>query len=379
MKEHTKRNQWVAAEIAKIDLKVKGQIERIGEGIPYISLDGIYDNKLTTDIAWWTNGFYGGLHWQLFRATGDDFYKEKAVILENQLDQALVDFEHLHHDVGFMWLPTAVIHNKLFPNQKSYQRSLHAANILAGRYNSEGKFLRAWNREQTDIDSSGWVIIDSMMNIPLLFWASLEIGDPRFKQIAINHARTIGDYLVREDGSVNHIGVFDSETGEFLESQGGQGFSKNSSWSRGQAWAVYGFALSYKYTKDAHFLNLAKSIAHYSLSQLGLTEFLARIDFRAPATTDDFDASASAIIACGLLEIASHVPEDEQAFYRDYGVKILEKLSSLANYDEKDDGIIKGCSVRYHDEIEKNSSLIYADYFYIEGLLKLVGKELEIW
>lgn len=373
------KEKWAKKELINIEEKMRAQIERLGEGIPYISLEGTYDDKLETDIAWWTNGFYGGILWQLFKETNDLFYKNRALVLEEQLDKALSDFEHLHHDVGFMWLPTSVAHYKLFPNRRSFQRSLHAANILAARYNSEGKFLRAWNKEQTEIDSSGWVIIDSMMNIPILFWASLEIEDPRFYQIAVNHAKTIGEKLVRADGSVNHIGVFDSRTGEFIESQGGQGFSSDSSWSRGQAWAVYGFALCYKYTKDPYFLNIAKSVAHYVLSHLSETNFLARIDFRAPSTTDDFDASASAIIACGLLEIANHVSVDEKDFYLKNSIYILEKLSTVANYDLYHDGIIKACAVRYHDEIEKNSSLIYADYFYIEGLMKLRNEELEIW
>ncbi|MCQ9210663.1 glycoside hydrolase family 88 protein [Granulicatella seriolae] len=379
MAERISQMNWVADELFRIDHKMQAQLKRIGNGIPYISLKGNYDNKLKTDIAWWTNGFYGGVNWQLFSITGNKIYKEKAINLENQLDLALSEFEHLHHDVGFMWLPTSVIHNKLLPNRRSYQRSIHAANILAARYNSKGQFIRAWNREQTEVDCSGWVIIDSMMNIPLLFWASLELDDPRFKQIAVNHAHSIARNLVREDGSVNHIGVFDAYTGDFLESQGGQGFSSDSSWSRGQAWAIYGFALTYKYTEDAFFLNVAKKVAHYVLSHLAQTDYLARIDFRAPKTTEDTDASATAIIACGLLEISNHVEGNEKAFYQDNAIKILEKLSEIANYDDNYDGIIHGCAVRYHDELEKNSSLIYADHYYIEGLLKLIGKELEIW
>lgn len=379
MAESIRQGDWISDELARIDQKMQAQLNRLGQGIPYISIDGKYDDKLETDIAWWTNGFYGGINWQLLSVTGNQLYKEKAIQVEEQLDVALSDFEHLHHDVGFMWLPTSVLHNKLFPNRRSYQRSIHAANILAARYNTKGQFIRAWNREQTEVDCSGWVIIDSMMNIPLLFWANLELEDPRFKQIAINHAYTIANYLVREDGSVNHIGVFDAQTGEFIESQGGQGFSSESSWSRGQSWAIYGFALAYKYTKDPFFLNIAKKVAHYTLSHLTQTDYMARIDFRAPATVHDSDASASAIIACGLLEISNHVARQEQAFYQDTASKILAKLSETANYDESYDGIIHGCAVRYHDETEKNSSLIYADHYYIEGLLKLSGKELEIW
>ncbi|WP_170924744.1 glycoside hydrolase family 88 protein [Candidatus Enterococcus clewellii] len=370
---------WSELELKKVAQKVKWEINRIGDGIPYQTVRGKYSDQGLLDISWWTNGFWGGINWQLYSYFGEDIYRKTAESVEERLDQALVEFEHLHHDVGFMWLLTSVVNYKLFKDQRSYQRSIHVATALAGRFNIEGKFLRAWNKEQTEEDCSGWVIIDSMMNIPLLFWASEELQDPRFSKIAEAHAETVATHLIRPDGSTSHIGIFDSSTGEFIRAVTGQGYSENSAWARGQGWAIYGFALCYKYTKNIQYLDIAKKCAHFTIANLGLSNFLARIDFRAPLTSDDRDASASAIIACGLLEIAEHVSAEEKSVYQLYGIKILKRLAEIADYEKIDDGIIANCAVQYHEESGKNSTLIYADSFYIEGLLKLLNADISLW
>lgn len=374
-----KNVDWIEEDLEKIAKKVKEEIYRIGDGIPYIPSNNRYIDMSEKDIAWWTNGFWAGINWQLFLKFEDTVFKECAEVLEEKLDKALEEFVHLHHDVGFMWLHTAVANYRLTKNDRSYQRGLHAASILASRYNLNGAFLRAWNDEQIDEDCTGWVIIDSMMNIPLLYWASGELNDSRFKQIAMNHANTVAKHLVRDDGSVNHIGVFDAISGVYLHSAAGQGYSDNSSWSRGQGWAIYGFALSYGYTENKEFLNVAKRVAHYVMSQLIETDYIARVDFRAPKIEKDYDTSASSIIACGLLELSKYVTEDEKDTYVCYAISILKKLSEVANWDSDEDGIIPKGTVQYHGDFGHDVSLIYADCFYIEGLLKLKEFDRLLW
>lgn len=132
---------------------------------------------------------------------------------------------------------------------KSRIRAMHAATLLAGRYNPNGRFLRAWNGDKT-----GWMIVDCLMNLSLLYWASDETGDPRYAEIAQNHADTALRVLLRPDGSCNHIAVLDPVTGELTGAPAGQGYAPGSSWSRGQSWAVYGFALSAKHTGEARYL-----------------------------------------------------------------------------------------------------------------------------
>ena len=159
--------------------------------------------------------------------------------------------------MGFMFLPTAVADYKLTGNARSRKTALHAANLLAGRFNPAGGFIRAWNQSE-DKDTRGWAIIDSMLNISLLYWASEETKDPRFRKIAMMHADTTKAHFVRPDGSVKHIVEFDPETGEAVRSYGGQGYKEGSSWTRGQGWAVYGFVISYLHTGKQEYLDTAK-------------------------------------------------------------------------------------------------------------------------
>jgi unsaturated chondroitin disaccharide hydrolase len=214
----------------KIKNKLQAECFRLGNSIPYIPRNGFYHDLDSPDgIYWWTNGFWPGILWQMYHATKNGSFRKTAEAVEERLDEVLEGWEEMHHDVGFMWLHSAVANYRLMGNKDSRRRGLRAANLLAGRYNPMGKFIRAWNG-----DRAGWIIIDCLMNIPLLYWASKELGDPRFAFIAQNHADTAAKVLLRPDGSCNHIAVLSPETGECLETSGGQGYAAGSSWSRGQ-------------------------------------------------------------------------------------------------------------------------------------------------
>lgn len=373
-------NNQVSTEDAleKFPTKVFKELDRIGLEIPYIAENGKFD-QTTRKVSWWTNGFWGGINWKLYLLTKNEQFKKAAESVEEKLDQSLDEFIQLHHDVGFLWLPTAILNYKITGNEKSFQRGIHAANILAARFNIEGNYLRAWNGEESNGDNAGVTIIDSMMNISILFWCWEMLSDPRFKHIAISHATTVGEHLVRPDGSVAHVGAFNSETGEFMETRAGQGFGPDSAWSRGQGWALYGFTNCYKHTKNQDFLDMAKKVAHYVITQLTTTNYLARIDYRAPKIPEDFDASASAITACGLLELSRYVSEDEKQVYLYHADRIIETLNSIADFNPETDGIINEGAVRYQGTENKDISLVYADYFYLEALLKSKNQDMDIW
>jgi unsaturated chondroitin disaccharide hydrolase len=288
----------------------------------------------------------------------------------------MTGYEKLHHDVGFMWLHTAVANYRLTGSNDSRRRGLHAANLLAGRYNPAGKFIRAWNR-----DCTGWIIIDCLMNVPLLYWASKETGDPRFAMIAKIHAGTAIEKLVRPDGSCNHIAVLSPETGECLETPAGQGYASGSSWSRGQSWAVYGFALSFCHSGDQKYLDTAKKIAHYCISNFALNDWLPPVDFRAPASPVKYDSTAAMITACGLLEIAAHTAENERGLYADAAVKLLRAgEKAFADWDIERDGIIGKGTGSYHGGADDTEvPIIYGDYFFVEAILRLLEKDFLIW
>ncbi|MGC6767952.1 glycoside hydrolase family 88 protein [Enterococcus sp. LJL51] len=359
----------------KIATKVLSESARIAEGIPYIPENGRYTDMGQEDIAWWTNGFFGGLLWQLYHHTGKEAFKSHAERIEVRLDQALDEFVELHHDVGFMWLHTAVANYRATGNEKSRVRGLKAASVLASRFNSKGQFIRAWNEDKT-----GWIIIDSMMNIPLLHWASAELNDPRFKQFAIAHADTVQQYLIRKDGSSAHIGSFNPESGDFIEWIGGQGFSSDSAWSRGQAWAIYGFALSYRHTNNDDYLNTAIQVANYFLANISQTNDVPAVDFKAPAIEEDTDTSAGMIAACGLLELSRLLPKEQGKIYKAAAEKMLTAvLEGYTDFSVETDGLVSGGAVDYHGKEGKNVGLVYADYFLIEALLKLKETEMDLW
>ena len=379
-----KNKQWLEDVWAKLQTKMSAEVDRVGDKIPYIPENGVYvkdmssgnDMKENNDLFWWTNGFWPGMLWQMYHATGDERYKTAAEGVEKKLDAALADASGLHHDVGFMWLHSAVADYRLTGNEQSKVRGLHAANLLAGRYNPDGKFIRAWNGDRT-----GWIIVDCMMNVPLLHWAYEQTGDPRYRQIAMHHADTVLDKIVREDGSCYHIVALNPETGEVDFYPPCQGYDPEGSWSRGQAWAIYGFAISYKHTGEKRYLDAAKKVAHYFLANVAQTGNIPLIDFRQPAEPVWYDSTAAACAACGMLEIANSVPELEKSLYVNGAVNMMKAtMEKFCNWDPSYDSILGGGSVAYHrGENQIHVPIIYGDYFMIEFILRLMDKDLFIW
>ena len=367
---------WAEETYAKIQKKLKAECLRVGSKIPYIVRNGVYEeDKAETDIIWWTNGFWPGMLWQMYHAMGEEMYADTAREVEEKLDKAFDIYTGLHHDVGFMWLHSAVADYRITGNERSKARGLHAAHLLAGRYNPRGKFIRSWNR-----DRSGWVIVDSMMNIPLLFWAKEVLGDPRFGFVAEDHADTLMKYTVRTDGSCNHVIVLDPETGELLDTPAGQGYASGSSWSRGQTWAIYGYALAYRHTGKQEYLDTAKKVAHYFIAQTDRTGGIPLVDFRAPKEPVYWDTTAGMCAACGLLEIAEHVPELEKEFYTDAALKLLQAADErYCNWNPDEDSILAMGSGSYATEHDRHVPIIYGDYYLVEAVLRLMDKDILLW
>lgn len=372
-----KEQEWAQKVAQKIKKKMIQVADRSRHKVPYTTQNGVHNDLTETDICWWTNGFWGGMMWQLYAATKEDIYQENALELEQKLDACLMSHIGMDHDSGFRWLPTAVIHYRLTGDKDAFNRGILAADNLLGRYNIVGKFIRAWN-DNKDGSKAGWAIIDCMMNLPLLYWAYEETKDPRYLHVATAHAETARRYFVREDGSVNHIVEFDALTGEFVRTYGGQGCEVGSSWTRGQAWALYGFALSYLHTKNDIYLGTAKKIANYFIANTPKSGLIP-VDFRQPLDCTWEDSTAAAIASCGMLEIAKCVEEPERKLYQDAALKLLHALEeNRCNWSESCDHIVEKCTAAYHDK-EHEFSIIYGDYYFIEAIWKLTGEEVFIW
>ncbi|MBU5442178.1 glycoside hydrolase family 88 protein [Paenibacillus sp. MSJ-34] len=364
---------WVSSVWERLLSKIDGMKNELQHKSPHTTVNGVYDDMR---LDWWTSGFWPGILWIVYDMTKDESYREAAWGWDERIEQCFVKPSNLHHDVGFQFLPTAVIKYKLTNDEDGCRRGLAAANFLAGRFNPAGKFLRAWNQEMR-----GWSIIDSMMNLSILFWAAEQTGDPRFRHIATAHADTVLRCFARGDGTVCHIASFDPETGAFIEALGGQGYAPDSAWSRGQAWALYGLANAYRYTGEQRYLRAAQLVAHYFLAALP-EDGVPPWDFRVPAAeTEPKDTSAAACAASGMLEIAASLPEQEACLYRNGAVRMLRALADgYATWDEPEQqGILRGGTGNKPAGQNVNVSLIYGDYFFAEAIAKLKGWENRIF
>jgi len=366
--------KWFSDIWEKIDRKMQKVAVRSFDKIPYTAQNGVHDDKKDVKSDWWTNGFWGGMMWILYAQTKNGQYMKTAINSENILRKVLYErTDRLDHDVGFMWNISSGVHYRLTGDYQAKCDELMAANALAGRFNLKGNFIRAWNGDM----HKGWAIIDCMMNLPLLYRASEITGDERFTYIAKAHADKTLKHHLREDGSVKHIVSYDFNNGDYIEEFGGQGYKKGSSWSRGQAWGLYGFVLSYIHTKEEKYLDVAKRIANYFIVNLSNEkEFLPLCDFRAPKEPVIYDSTAGVCAASGLIELAAIVSEYEKPLYMNAAIKLLKAITEkFVDFSEETDPLVLYGTESYHSEKGIHIPIIYGDYFYVESIYKLINEE----
>lgn len=352
--------------------------------LPYRSENGKWiESPWNCGNGWWTAGFWPGMMWLLSALAGEKkemggtpFYNEAVRATELMTDQFRV-YRHLNHDVGFMFLLSCGAKHKIEGDEQSRFDTLHAASLLMGRFNPTSTpragFIKSWDGK----DQLGYAIIDCMMNLPLLYRATRETADPRFAAVARIHADTAKKHFVRGDGSCRHIVEFDPPTGAFVREHGGQGYAVGSSWSRGQAWALYGFTLLAMNTGDADDLATAERIARYFAANIR-EDGLVDCDFRQPADVQRLDNIASACAACGFLELAKLTGKDE---YRAAAESLLDGLiDHCCDWGDKYCGILTHCTAAYHDDnVGTHTNITYGDYFFVEALCKLKGCDPMLW
>ncbi|RKL66915.1 glycosyl hydrolase [Salipaludibacillus neizhouensis] len=372
------QQEWVEEAWSNIIKKINRTSIKIGANFPHASVNGTYE---LAQPHWWTAGFWPGQLWLVYRDTKDESLRRLAEECEEKLDKVITDFYRLDHDIGFMWTLTSIARFKLIGDEESRRRALLAANLLMGRFNVNGNYIRAWNPWFEGDENRGYAIIDCAMNLPILFWASEQTEDPRYKSVAMRHADTILNHFIEADGSVHHIVHFDPATGERIAFIGGQGYAPDSAWSRGTAWAIYGLTLCYEYTGEERYLQAAKKVAHFFIANLP-EDSVPHWDFRIPEEVTAYrDSSAGAIAAPGLLLLAEKVPSAEADIYRKSGIKILQSL--YENYGDWDnpneDGLILHGTSHYPEQKNLDRPLIYGDYFFVEGIARLKGYTELFW
>ena len=376
---------WAEEMLKKVDEKMSKVTLRSRNKLPYlVDENGFHLDKSQDHPFWWTNGFWGGLNAMLYKYTGNEEYLKTLESSELLLDKAWREnVFNLHHDVGFLWHLTSGAKYRIDGNLDSRQRNFLAAATLMGRFVVGPNFIKAWHGQERVRD---WSIIDSMMNLAVLYWASDETKDDRYKRAAMAHADTTITHHIRPDGSVAHQAQHDRETGELVATFGGQGYAEGSSWSRGQAWALYGFVISYIHTGEKRYLDTAMQVANYFIAACS-DDWLPRADFRSPDEPElYYDSTAGACAACGLLELGRLLPEYYGGLYTHAAIKIMKAMTEkFCNFDPATDDMLGFGTGRRPPEgvdpakCEIHQSIIYGDFFYIEALLKIVGSDFFMW
>ncbi|KAL5090082.1 hypothetical protein Trisim1_004608 [Trichoderma cf. simile WF8] len=336
---------------------------------------------------WWTSGFFPGSLWLLYERSlrvnlsfSSDEILAQALKWQKGMEQEQYNQET--HDLGFMILPAFYRHYKHFNNAASKEIIINAGASLASRWSEKVQCLRSWDTCHTkrfnfeNKNKDFLVIIDNMMNLDLLYICSELTGDDEFRRIATAHAHTTLQNHLREDSSTYHLVNYNPETGEVKGRYTIQGYDDGSCWSRGQAWALYGYATVYKYTKDRKFLDAANNCTRYFCDRIGNTHGAVVWDFDAPRSPIILDTSAAAIACSGILLLYQLTGDSR---YLPWVTQMMKYCLSQTLAPDGGDTVLRDATVNNNkDAIEQSSQtgLVYADYYLLEAGNRLLDIEL---
>lgn len=326
---------------------------------------------ITSDSKWWTSGFFPGVLWYLYEAMGDTLLKEYACDYTSRVEKE--KYNKGNHDVGFMLYCSFGNGYRLTGNEKYKQVLLKGAESLSTRYKDHIGVIRSW-----DFNRAVWqypVIIDNMMNLELLEWASKNSDNSRFAAIARSHADVTLKNHFRADYSCWHVVSYDTITGQPEKKHTRQGYSHESSWSRGEAWALYGYVMMYRETQQKHYLAHAKKVANYILTHPRMPEDgIPYWDYDAPDIPDTYrDASAGAIMASAFIELSTMIQGElsrKCLMMAETQLKTLTSPEYLAEPGTNGNFILKHSVGSLMEHSEVDVPLTYADYYYVEALLR---------
>lgn len=318
----------------------------------------------------WTSGFYPGILWMMYEVTQDESWANEADIFTKLLESE--KYNNSNHDIGFKMMSSYGQGYRLTGNKAYREVLIESARTLLTRFDEKVGCIRSWDHHKDKWDYP--VIIDNMINLELLFWASKETGDPVFENIAVKHARTTMLNHFRPDFSTYHVVSYDTLTGEATKWQTRQGASDESSWARGQAWALYGYTMAYRETQIPEFLNQAERVANYILNDAKLPDdCIPYWDFSLSGDKNEpRDASAAAVFAAALYELSSFSSEHSEA-YLQIADRIMDSLGSSDYFNSP--GTSGGFLLSHSTGSKPTGSeidvpLVYADYYYLEALIR---------
>lgn len=363
-------------------------VEQVNRALDSLRLpDGTYDytmeprNILKDETKWncrlasaeeWCSGFWPGILWMDYGITKDDNIRKQAEGYTESLSE-IVSKPAFDHDLGFLIMCSYGKGYEQTQNPEYKRVIIDAANSLATLFNPTVGTILSWPRN-VELFGGHNTIMDNMINLELLFWAAQNGGDRRLADIATKHAETTMKKHFREDGSCYHVAVYDSTTGEFIKGVTHQGYSDSSMWARGQAWAIYGYTMVFRFTQDQRFLDFAQKVSDIYLMRLQNTsdDWVPLWDmddprgFQAPK-----DASAACVVASALLELCQYVEHEKGEQYRLAAVAMLNDLGSAKYQSRRKNVSFLMHSTGHHPAgTEIDASIIYADYYYLEALLR---------
>lgn len=362
------------SEMISIDSLLQNRYEKLLEyPVNSLSIPRSY-NPITKEIKVveskdWTSGFYPGNLWQLYKLTGKEAFKNKAVEWT-----AFIEKEKYNggtHDMGFKIYSSFGEGFEITKNEHYKDVIVESANTLITRFDENVGSLRSW-----DFNADIWefpVIIDNMMNLELLFEATRISGDSIYHNIAVKHANTTLKNHFREDNSSYHVVVYDTVSGGVKSKVTHQGFNDNSAWARGQAWGIYGFTMCYRYTQDPKYLEQAEQSAAFYLQHAKLPEDgIPYWDFDDPKIPNAVkDVSAATIVASALVELSMYTNNDA---YLDYSNKVLNSLKSgvyIIPIDVEAPFILKHSTGNWPKNDEMDGPIVYGDFYFLELMLRI--------
>ena len=324
----------------------------------------------------WTPSFWTGMLWLAYELTGDEKFKKTAQGQMQSYRDRMVNRVCINtHDIGFIYSLSCVASYKLTGNEYDKETAIMAADHLITRFHEKGKFIQAWGA--MGAEDNRRLIIDCLLNIPFLFWATEVTGDDKYKYVADNHLRTALSVLTRPDYTTHHTYFFSSETGEPLYGRTAQGASDDSCWARGQAWGVAGTALNYKYVPESFVFDNHTKITDTFINKLpGDNVPYWDMDFK-PEDNEPRDTSASAIAACGILEMSKFHRNDA---HLDAVSKMLTALidNCLTENIEWANGILSD-GMYSRPAGHKSESVIWGDYFFFEALMRIKKPDIKLY
>ena len=333
---------------------------------------------------YWTTGFWTGEVWLAYEYAlehaphlAEELKKVGEIHIDSFLDRIDRKIEVEHHDMGFLYSPSCVAGYKLIGSEKGKEAAIKAAEQLITRYHPIGEFIQAWGA--MDEPGNYRLIIDCLLNLPLLYWASEETGDLKYREIAEKHIHTAIKNVIRDDYSTWHTFFFNMQTGEPDHGETCRGYRNGSAWARGQAWGIYGSALAYRYTGRKEYIEIFKGVTNYFMEHLP-KDMVPFWDLEFTDGDDQpRDSSSASIAACGMLEMIKSLDGEEKALYKKYAMQLMKAL--FDNYAVKDPSMSNGLVLHstYSNRSPYNTCNHYGvdecnswgDYFYMEALTRL--------